>query len=285
MTIYKIGKFLNIYSKVKLFVKNNDNIDNIKEAIDEFLNYINDNQNMIDTIIELYLPELYYIHIKLVKDKVILDKISIKKIKQLRSIHDKLFKKFNMTYMNKKFLQVSTILFTEFCKGITYFKDSETSLVPIYHREESCGEKLKNHIEKFAILPDDNSIIINKKKNAVRKCYIERKIYDIIYSRINELQEVRHLVELKNIERLYQDYFTNESIDVTIKFKNDLYPKVLTLIIKTNDDILIETYTKTNKNVKCTKELNGKKYNKEQTFDKETNWKVIINLYQQNLHF
>jgi len=266
MSTHKIATFLSIYS----LIKNNKIDSNLKNLIQEFVKETD--ISIMNTIKENYLLELYDINSILIGTKSELLDLNKTQKSFYRSLYDILFNKLNIK-SSSYFTKVPTLLFTEFCKGITYFRDDETSLIPIYHREYSCGSAVKNHIEKFAILDSDNVATKNKKKYAIRKCYIERKIYDKIYTKIKGLQEIRHLVELQKIERLYQEYFPNQSIDIEIKYKNDLRPEKLIIIVIHGENKLIEEYIHhKNNTVKCIKLMNSVKYKKEQTWEKENIW-------------
>jgi hypothetical protein len=88
-----------------------------------------------------------------------------------RSIMDKFSKLLFKTHSdkNKYFKNIPTKLFTEFCKGVTYL---------IYHRNISGGDKNERSDVKFKIKPSNSDDTQNKKKNFLKRCLIERLVYD-----------------------------------------------------------------------------------------------------------
>ena len=174
----------------------------------------------------------------------------------------------------KKFLErLPTDYLTEFCRGITYFQGEEITERPFYHRESSCGPGSLSAVQKFGTKA-------NKAK--VYKCYLERKIYDAIFTDILHYQDLPHLSELKTMERYYQDNFNEKRITVVIGYKNQIEPVTLLITTYTGDDVgdkIEEVYKKTanSKLVKCTKRIFKDNdqvayFSKEQTEDKEEHW-------------
>jgi len=191
----------------------------------------------------------------------------------LRNSHDYIFQsifkiKLSNSNLNSKFKNVATNLFSEFIKGITYFSNEKVEERPIYHRISLCGTKLLTVNDKFSFP------IINSKKNAIKICYIERLIYDYIFRELMHLQDASHLKELKIMQRLYEDNFNYNSIDIKI----DLDKNILLCTIMNKDDDIIsrEKYAKKNKEVICEKVEGNSKYTKIQTFDEEKPWIKII---------
>jgi hypothetical protein len=192
---------------------------------------------------------------------------------KFRGSHDIIFKAINIIRPATVFAYLPTKLFTEFCKGITYFRDELITERPAYHRMKSCGTGQKNIIDKFKKALSEDSAIINK--DNLKRCYIERLIYDNIYTNILHLQDPQHYRELKEIERLYQDYF-RENVNIRIKYQDNFYPIELIITYTINETkIIIEKYKKNiNSNiVECTKiTSDGMSLNKKQSFDHEEQW-------------
>lgn len=119
---------------------------------------------------------------------------------------------FNRTYEIKT--KLITEIFTNFVRGITYFKSEfQDFRYPIYHRNASCGSTNQTSDEKFVktLYGPDKSLY-------VQRCYIERKIYDKIYKRFFNYQDIGHLHELKIVEQYYDTYFPNDNLKITLIF-------------------------------------------------------------------
>ena len=180
----------------------------------------------------------------------------------LRKIHDKFFiNKLNIRAPRKKFARIPTWLVTEFCKGITYFNNN------VGIEAASSGPLSRNNLTNKLFL---------------RNCYIERKIYDLIYLKVFYEQDLGHLVELKSVERLYENNYPKEDLKVFVKMPDGVHPICLQLQWYDKKDILIkESYFKTfgKKLVTCRREVfednNKKIYEKTQTFDQETPWIIV----------
>ncbi len=195
-----------------------------------------------------------------------------------RSAYDKVFKgAFNIQNFDNYILKFPTKIFTEFIKGITYFENEHESERPIYHRSVSCGPKLQSNAQKFGVK------MSRSKKAHLRRCYVERKIYDEIYTRIVHSQEVRHLKELRKIENLYQTEIPNEHLNINIEFRNSIYP--VSVIISWFDnqglqvvDKFVKSYSRVNEysdRVLCTRQTSRALYEKVQTFRDESPWILI----------
>jgi hypothetical protein len=191
---------------------------------------------------------------------------------KIRSVHDKLFKKcLNISQPRHRFGRLPTWLFSNFCKGITYFKNNiGIDEIPVYHREQSCGSKEMTASEKF--VESDNK----NKQIYLRNCYIERFIYDQIYINTFHNQNIEHLIELRQIERLYQNAFPYENLVIKVSYRDDIHPCCLVLTYTTKDGLLIrETYTKSiNNQINHCKKFSsdGNEYEKIQTYDQEVGW-------------
>jgi hypothetical protein len=180
----------------------------------------------------------------------------------LRSCHDKIFRTcLNIKQPARRFATLANELATSFCHGITYF--GATSETPFYHREESCGDKAKTASEKFALAPS---------QQMARLCYIERVIYDKIYTNTFYKQDVRHMYELESMARIYDSYFPGENIQINISFKDDIQPIKLTILYYEKSNIIIEEYTHVSQQIHCIKHAYGAQYTKVQTSSQEQPW-------------
>jgi len=218
----------------------------------------------IDAFIEGNKGELYRVHEILVGEiqRLFLDKHHTE---NARTCHDIIFGAINIKVPRKRFASLPTQLCQEFCKGITYFENDGPILEsPFYHRKSSCGTKTKQASEKFKH---------DATKEYVRRCYLERLIYDQIYTHTLHFQDIGHEYELKVIEQLYQKFFSYSSIDVRIKYRDMIYPINVMIIHSTPNGVVIEQYSKNkSKHVLCKKEHGGITYEKIQTFEHEESW-------------
>jgi hypothetical protein len=216
----------------------------------------------------------------------------------IRSIADKIFTKLLKIRKMKDYMyKFPSLIFTEFCKGITYFENDYISELDklVYHRDASCGASDRDYLNKFQKNSNDTEEEGIYKMNALKKCYIERSIFNSIYM-LFKYQDVGHLLELKHIERLLEEYYPKHNLAITItEYDNIYYPKTLTIInssvIHDMNIQIIENYTKVKDavskdyvdNVSCYKTIikqkNGKSivkaYNKTQTFQKEFEWNRV----------
>lgn len=85
-------------------------------------------------------------------------------------------------------------------------------------------------------------------------------------------QDVGHLIELQDTERLYQQYFPGESVKIEMSFIGAKPVKVKFFIIK-GISLQLEHYTKVGKVVQCLKVDEQKRiYEKVQSVDQESPW-------------
>ena len=164
---------------------------------------------------------------------------------------------FRISRINTRFAHLPTEIFTEFRKGITFFQSDITSKLedPPYHRPPSCGSADETFINKFKITESMSQSIINSRKRAVKLCYIERLIYNNIYTYIIDKQNTGHLVELYQLERLFQDYYPDHKLTIDTNIGVNQFAPTFLLIIDSYDNNTFhieETYQKeTNGNVIC----------------------------------
>jgi hypothetical protein len=249
---------------VETFMKNSEKyLDKLKDKIRNI--NVNDFSGNHQTI-------LYFIHESLVGSFFKTYLKNCGNSHNLRSFHDKLFTKL-LHIRNPKvfFRQLPTFIATEFCEGITFFKNnSGKESIPFYHRDYSCGDKTKTATEKFVNAENDNKV------HFLKNCYIERYIYDIIYTQVTHQQNIEHLHELKIIEQMYQDKHPNEKLKIFIDFDKDLTePKTLTVMTEYIDKkyITTEIFMKQKHFTSCKKYDNKNNvYEKTQTYEQEEPW-------------
>jgi hypothetical protein len=188
-----------------------------------------------------------------------------------------------MKYNEITDFRIVTKVFTNFVKGITYFQiEEQTYRWPIYHRNVSCGTNALTTEYKFK-----KTMFGPKKDKLVERCFIERTIYNILYKKILDSQNLGHLVEYSNITRIYQNYFPNVYIQIEIQYLTNTYYPIRIIINKLDviSTVIIETqiYTKTcnpitfvyDDIIRYEKEDINHNYAKTQTFDNEEAWQLI----------
>ena len=243
--------YSNIYSIIiterKLNYKNlNENkkkeiIDNCKILLKELRKRIN-NKIMIQGLIDKHYPEL-------IKIRDILIDINSKK-NECRSLIDIIFK--NILGFDKHIPLGITIIFENFIKGITYFKDEIEKTLPIYHRAASCGNKKQN----FRKLYLENNGTEEYKKKHIYKCYLERLIYDDMYRNLtlffpkstdenDHKQNEGHKYQLNERAKNFYNYFTGNEIEINIMYEGK-FPTFMIIHYKKNGEIIKrEEYIKT----------------------------------------
>ena len=221
-----------------------------------------------------------------------------------RSLHDQIFK--NLLNLNRKPLTLSTELFGEFIKGITYFENQQKATqFPIYHRLMACGpgnpgtEAFRIEFNQCSSKMDTAKRVDVKKR--VETCYIERLIYNEIFKYVElfipgeeRSQNKSHLWWLDLTKGDFATCFPDVDISVSVAFSKHLRvskPVTVTITRKIKGShTSTTTFKKTTDvqhdgtilyepGVECIKTLtnvNGKtsEYFKMQLFDMETkNWK------------
>jgi len=193
--------------------------------------------------------------------------------KMFRGAYDLIYKQgFGISKFRSVVDTLATTIFTEFCKGITYFEnEKDKSIRPIYHRYNSCGAANETTESKFS----KQMLKSSNKKWYLRKCFIERLIYNKIYVNIFESQDMGHLDELQKIERLYDDNFPNENLTIKMTFRNIIYPITVDINWNDHNEVYRKQYIREHGYstiVSCTNYNSGKLYEKIQTFTEETSW-------------
>jgi hypothetical protein len=228
-----------------------------------------------------HIAYLYKIHDVLI-GKIALHYLDLSQTKALQKPHDTVLRSaLKIESFDAFFAHLPTGMFNEFTKGITYFSVDENVGNPIYHRDNSCGDKNKNTQEKFEENISNSALSSLRKKHITRKCYIERMIYDNIYTHVFHFQDLGHLLELRKMERLHDTYYKDESLFIHVTYDdNFVFPEKLRIVIgKKDGKTVIEEYAKkkNNKKVYCTKWENNINYDKIQSFEKEEPWMLSSN--------
>lgn len=162
-------------------------------------------------------------------------------------------------------------IFNEFVKGITHFNG-----------DESHDHSEMTWIQKIRINPSDTPRTVRRKKDALKKCYIERLIFDEIYTHLLHKQNTGHLIELRFLERYFQDT-NSESIHVDVTFDQTYYPIAVDVVIVNAVDGVrtTEHYAKYwgDPTVHCERIVVRprviRRYRKQQTFQSEARWTLI----------
>lgn len=182
---------------------------------------------------------------------------------KIRNNLDSLYKKLKIDKPKHYFNHIPTMIFNQFIKGITYFENENPVETPYYHRLRSCGLKGIPLIDKFE---NPNN------KYFVKKCYVERTIYNMIYMHFLHYQDIGHLRELHQVEKYYQQYFLNDPLFIHIDYDKNHYPYKLTINSK-----LKEVYTKhwDKEIVMCQLRIKRNHFSKINTFKNENPWVPI----------
>jgi hypothetical protein len=263
-------QLIKIYSKVNELVKytTTDNTNQAKIAtvlkdIETLANTMlgkHDKNVDIKQVVQTHQAYLFKIHDVLV-GKFAKLYMSPDLLVKTRKIHDKIFNIFNIKQPRKRFAHLPTFLATTFCKGVTFFaNDTGIDRKPYYHRDDSCGsfDKQKKSLTK----------------EQLKTCYIERLIYDKIFTHVFYEQDLGHLYELRAMELLFQDAYKHLKIDVDIGFSDGIHPDTLTIIeryTETTPKYTTYVYNKRwgSTTVYCHKYEDGLKYSKVQTYEHE----------------
>ena len=115
-----------------------------------------------------------------------------------------------------------TILLNDFLKGITWFQNENVynERDPVYHRNGSCNMKGS---QNFTCIGVTDRTTRKSNKKTILKCYIERLIYDELWSKINQNQQDEgHLKWLTNTKEAYQSCYPNHFIEITLKYNNEV---------------------------------------------------------------
>ena len=172
-----------------------------------------------------------------------------RKTDKARSLHDEIFIK--ILKCNSYIPLGITHVFEDYIKGITYFSDEleNKKKIPIYHRAASCGNSSEDFQKKYlqcynTDIPEE----IEKKKEHIFKCYLERLIYDDMFKNLTE-QELKqnkgHIFQLSERAKNFNKCFNNIELNINIKYKNN-FPIILDInYLKNNFLFKKEMFMKT----------------------------------------
>ena len=250
--------FFIIYSDIKLNILKHNVDENINEnnlsdlytklnIFYEKLNEIKNNNILLQGFIDNNYCQIKEVKLFLIN----------RKTDKARSLHDKIFTeilKFN-SYIP---LGISHV-FEDFIKGITYFSDEleNKKKIPIYHRAASCGNSSEDFRKKYlqcynTNIPEE----IEKKKEHIFKCYLERLIYDDMFRNLTfhfpknlSEQELKqnngHIFQLIERAKNFNKCFNNIELNIDIKYDNN-FPIILDInYLKNNLLIKKEIFMKT----------------------------------------
>lgn len=181
------------------------------------------------------------------------------KYQWIRSIHDKFVKIFNIRGSVPSGI---TKMFEKLITGITYFygETDPSAPFPIYHRFASCGQiGTPSTISCTKGMPRTAR---NIARSRVEKCYIERLIYDKLYTHeslrfpergnVDEnqsLQDEGHLHYLKLVKDEFAQCFKGYTVEVELLWSQDVVPLTPNGVVitrkKNNTIVSKETYMKT----------------------------------------
>lgn len=135
-----------------------------------------------------------------------------------------------------------TKTFNTFMQGITYFQNQHVYNMndPIYHRDGSCSQK---HTMNHDCL---TKTLKNKHSKYIETCYIERLVYDRLWTDISQTQQDKgHLDWLTNTKISYQSCFPNGNVEIDIEYDDSFVPIQL-VVTKYNHGKIksVQTYRK-----------------------------------------
>lgn len=181
-----------------------------------------------------------------------------------------------------------TQIFNKFVKGISYFSHEQLSSnrEPVYHRLGSCPPKGNLN---YNCVSARNPLHVE----ALEKCYIERLVYDSIWSELTNCQQDKsHLEWLINTRDAWQTCFPGKDMKITVDFNEKRFVNNTNVLFKDRIPIRLEvqvrgqgyeridTYIRTwmtgineyTDIVTCERLFNGVIHSKVSTYDDEGLW-------------
>jgi hypothetical protein len=123
---------------------------------------------------------------------------------ELIGCRDRLFGALLPDISHARHRQTVTRMFNEFIKGVTCFQ-GETPYnpnQPMYHRTSACSSRGSPNPE---CVPENSEDHQKEKEAALRKCYVERQVYDDVWTRIMHVnQDIAHIQWLVDTEKAYR---------------------------------------------------------------------------------
>jgi hypothetical protein len=136
-----------------------------------------------------------------------------------------------------------TRTFNEFVKGITYFAHQEVYAAnqPVYHRHGACSPRgTDNH----GCLPSNTVNARKVKKADIETCYIERQIFDAIWTHTQSSQDYRHLEWLRKTRKAYESCHPDTMLTTSVCFDERNMPMSVTVEKDNGSDTVTEEYIK-----------------------------------------
>lgn len=242
--------FFIIYSDIKLnILKNNVNEDINENVLSDLYNKLNIFYEKLNEIKNNNILLQGFIDNNYCKIKEVKLFLINRKTDKARSLHDEIFIK--ILKCNSYIPLGITHVFEDYIKGITYFSDEleNKKKIPIYHRAASCGNSSEDFRKKYlqcynTDIPEE----IEKKKEHIFKCYLERLIYDDMFKNLTE-QELKqnkgHIFQLSERAKNFNKCFNNIELNIDIKYKNN-FPIILDInYLKNNFLFKKEMFMKT----------------------------------------
>jgi hypothetical protein len=146
---------------------------------------------------------------------------------------------------------------------------------PIYHRDGSCSPKSTSNINC-----QGTTTKTNKHTKLIETCYIERLIYDCLWTDITQTQQDKaHLEWLTKTKEAYETCLPNHTIQVHINYTEQENVPIQLEIIKYNHG-KIKTFQIFRKReiddtVICKMETRGRIYVKETSFLSDKPWNKV----------
>lgn len=242
--------FFIIYSDIKLnILKNNVNEDINENVLSDLYNKLNIFYEKLNEIKNNNILLQGFIDNNYCKIKEVKLFLINRKTDKARSLHDEIFIK--ILKCNSYIPLGITHVFEDYIKGITYFSDEleNKKKIPIYHRAASCGNSSEDFRKKYlqcynTDIPEE----MEKKKEHIFKCYLERLIYDNMFKNLTE-QELKqnkgHIFQLSERAKNFNKCFNNIELNIDIKYKNN-FPIILDInYLKNNFLFKKEIFMKT----------------------------------------
>jgi hypothetical protein len=135
-------------------------------------------------------------------------------------------------------------------KGITYFSSNTGVDRPIYHRDNSCGNRGALHEMNCSQVYDDSNEFDRRSQKA-RKCYIERLVYDEIFGMYfpSGEQNSRHREMVMNTGRgknMFMTCFPSTVLEISVEWTKDyVFPHRLFITTTNPSKYKTEVYQKT----------------------------------------
>ena len=170
-----------------------------------------------------------------------------------------------------------TKIYNEFTEGLTHFQNETIYDInlPSYHKDGSCSKKGSKNRE---CIQTNNIDSKNKKKNDIRKCYIERFIYDFLWTKLMfSSQDINHIERLGKTKEAYQTCYPEKELHIDIEFDEISNMPTKLIVFEDNvQEIYEKRYDNINKQyiypVDCVKYENEIMKRKQSTFALDGVW-------------